>query len=298
MAAASALPPLEQQRQLAQLNLTLEEPAISLPPIKLSAAPPVLVLPPIGKSASAPTLSSGPKPLHPKIYSKRWTTEKKRYLHYHKERRWLTLKARQSCVDFAPEERRELRRCFDALAGKNGMLKLEQVEDLFISLGMANDQAEVATLVNKVDDLKARELDFEQFLELVFARKDPRYLKRFRDMMDGSLGSKNLDFQTVLSQYRRELFFDASGYRSVSTERQILACNVLKNFSELRRRRHKQSLPARDPEAEALGLSMTPPASNEPTFQAKGDVPVGGLKMVWRAVCTEHDLMSPMSPRK
>lgn len=236
--------------------------------------------------------------MDPKVYSKRWTTQKKRYLHYHKERRWLTLKARECCVDFSPSERKELRRCFDALAGENGMLQLQQVEDLFISLGMANDQAEVHSLIDKVDDLKARELDFEQFLQLVFARKDPKYLKRFRDMMDGSLGNKNLDFQTVLSQYRRELFFDASGYRSVSSERQILACNVLKNFSELRRLRHQHSLPAKDPEAEALGLSMTPPPTKGPTFQAKGDVPVGGLKMVWRAVCIEHDLAYSPSHRK
>ena len=56
-----------------------------------------------------------------------------------KERRWLTLKARQSCVDFSPEDRRELRRCFDALAGESDMLKLEEVPKS--PLGTVRDDA-------------------------------------------------------------------------------------------------------------------------------------------------------------
>lgn len=232
-----------------------------------------------------------------KIYSKRWTTETKRALHQHKERRWLELKHKHQHLDFSSEEQAALRHHFDALAGNNGRVCMRQLENLLISLGLADDPRDVALLVDKIDDLHTGELDFNQFSELVRTRSDSTTLKVFKDMMDGKLGDWNLNFQTVLSEYRRHRILEAAGSRPASDERKEFGSRVLQNFAALQRRRFRETHGV-DTEAETLGLSPTSGAgeasgSQEPSFTVTGRAPmVGVMPMVWRGVVAEHNLIS------
>eukprot|EP00931_Biecheleriopsis_adriatica_P104470 TRINITY_DN79140_c0_g1_i1.p1 TRINITY_DN79140_c0_g1~~TRINITY_DN79140_c0_g1_i1.p1 ORF type:complete len:357 (+),score=78.63 TRINITY_DN79140_c0_g1_i1:110-1180(+) len=294
------MPPFEDEdaetTQLPEGTRLRSEPSFltQLPASLLRQPKPELILPAIKKSASTPNLSS-PKKLPAYIYSKRWTTETKRYLHQRRERRWLTLKQKHCYIDFSVEERAELRHYFDSLTGSNGLIDIENLEDMLISLGIANNKKEVDELVDKIDDLKTRELDFNQFLDLIRARSDYNTLRVFKDMMEGQLGDRHLDFRTVISEHRRKLILDASGSRSTSTEQQERGGKVLKNFADLKRSRYDAL--ERDPEREALGLPPKRAGSKEPTFQVDSTqaAPMGGMKMCWRGVCTEHNL-TPSRP--
>lgn len=184
---------------------------------------------------------------------------------------------------------------FDALAGTDGFLSISQIEDLFISLGIASNQKEIATIVEKVDDLRAGKLDFEQFLELIRSRTDSSIVSVFRNMMEGKLGDTNLNFQTVLSEYRRQLFIDASGARESSKARHELGAKVLQNFAELQRNRNRKPEP--DQEDDEFGLEGDAPETpKERPFEVHGQAPMAGLKMTWRGACTEHDLLPADRP--
>lgn len=193
------------------------------------------------------------------------------------------------------DERLVLKDYFDALADTDGFLSLAQIEDLFISLGIASNQEEIASLVKKVDDLRTGKLDFEQFLELVRSRTDSSIVSVFKNMMDGKLGDPNLNFQTVLSEYRRQLFIDASGARESSSARHELGAKVLKNYAELQRNRNRQTVADPEDDSFALGGGSSDP-SKEWAFEVNGQAPLGGLKMTWRGACTEHNLLPADRP--
>eukprot|EP00930_Biecheleria_cincta_P017793 TRINITY_DN14039_c0_g1_i1.p1 TRINITY_DN14039_c0_g1~~TRINITY_DN14039_c0_g1_i1.p1 ORF type:complete len:329 (+),score=70.56 TRINITY_DN14039_c0_g1_i1:183-1169(+) len=250
-----------------------------------------------------------------KIYSKRWTTETKRFLHQRRERRWLELKHKHQHLDFSSEEQAALRHYFDALAGSNGRVCMRQLENLLISLGLADDPRDVALLVEKIDDLHTGELDFNQFSELVRTRSDSTTLKVFKDMMDGKLGDWSLNFQTVLSEYRRTRILEAAGSHPASNERKEFGSRVLQNFAALQRQRFQET---HGVDTEAMLLSPTssfaePLGSQEPSFTVTGRAPmIGVMPMVWRGVVAENNFLSeeakkearkaivekPMSPRE
>jgi len=101
------------------------------------------------------------------MLSRAWTTERRRLLHERRQRQWLRSKAKHGYVDFSDAERAELRRYFDALAEDNQRIRLESLEDLFISLGAADTRDEVLKLVAELDEDNNGELDFEEYLEIV-----------------------------------------------------------------------------------------------------------------------------------
>jgi len=243
-------------------------------------------LPGLGKSSSETSVASLQK-LPPSIYGKRWTTENKRFLHMRRERRWLQQKAKHRFIDFTLPERAEFRRYFDHLKGPTGLISGEQIEDLLISLGVVNTQDEVAGLIARVDDRKTQQLDFEQFLELITVRTDSKTIAVFRDMLEGKLGDNNLNFQTVLAQYRRQRLLEGSGAGATTPEQQEMGCKVLKNYAELTRSRSQHL--KRDPEEEQE-LKMFDVA----------EAPLGGMKTMWRGLCTENNLMPsrPSSGRR
>merc|ERR1719188_214349 len=82
-----------------------------------------------------------------------------------------------------------------------------------ISLGVANNQKEVRKIVDSIETNDKGNLDFEEFLEIFRTRTDSDMLQVFKSMMEGRLGDRNLNFQTVISAYRRRLFVDAMGAR-------------------------------------------------------------------------------------
>jgi len=244
-------------------------------------------------SASAPNLPVIKQSME-QIYGKRWTTENKRYLHTRRERIWLAEKQKHQFIDFSFQERKQFRKYFDALAGSNGRIGVEGLENMLISLGLADNKKDVAALMSKIDDLKTGELDFEQFLELVKSRNESHIVKVFKDMLDGKLGDPNLNFQTVISEYRRQRILEAAGSHATTVHQQEHGSKVLANFAALQRSRYLEAHSI-DEDAMAMGL-VSPSAgqtnpSKEPNFMVTGQAPMGGMEMVWRGVCTEHNLV-------
>mmetsp|Transcript_109639 Transcript_109639/g.338448 ORF Transcript_109639/g.338448 Transcript_109639/m.338448 type:complete len:363 (+) Transcript_109639:121-1209(+) len=268
----------------------------TLPALRQSASTPAL---PSAKKAH-PASSCPPLPHPGLISSKKWTSEHKRLLHEHRERAWLQKKAKHRCVDFSDAERAALRRYFDALAGGRPRIAIDKLEDMLISLGLAETRQEVAGIVDKVDGDGSRELDFEEYMELIRSKADSDIFLVFKAMMEGSLGDQSLNFQTVLSAYRRTLILDATGARGVGSEQRDLGQKILNNFAELQRSRHADAMAAAEAEAaesQAKGESATSAARTTTVtklpFDNAGISWMGGqLRILWRGVCHDERLVS------
>lgn len=251
-------------------------------------------LPSIGGRASASSRSSlSTLPSPDVICSKKWTTEHRRLLHQQRERNWLQRKAKHRCIDFSDSERSALKRYFDALAEGNQRVGLDKLENMLISLGLAETREEVANVVAQVDGDGSRELDFEEYLELVRSRADSNLYLVFKAMMEGSLGDPNLNFQTVISSCRRTLILDATGARGVSGDQQELGYKILNNFASLQRSRHAETAA----EIEAGGESPTSASQMAALTTLPFDVSSrtaysGQLGIMWRGVCHEHRLVN------
>lgn len=249
-------------------------------------------------SASAATLRSPPSPDAGKAARRNWATEQRRLIHQSRERQWLRSKAKYGYIDFSDTERAELRRYFNALtgSGQSGRVGIDKLENMLISLGLAADRREVASIVERIDGSSTGELDFEQYLEIVRTRTDSNIFQVFKAMMEGKLGDRNLNFQTVISAYRRKLILDATGARGAKGEQQELGERILGNFAALQRSRHKahhESHRAEPLDAVAHTQSTGPAGSPEPSFELGGQAaPLGKLEMVWRGVCREHGLVN------
>lgn len=216
----------------------------------------------MNRSSSVPSLPSIPSggfqlavastaqalrgPADPAKWGRSWAPEQKRLLHQSRERQWLRSKARHGYIDFSDTERAELRRYFNALAGQRGRVGIDKLENMLISLGLAGDRREVAAIVERIDTDCAGELDFEQYLEIVRTRTDSNIFQVFKAMMEGKLGDRNLNFQTVISTYRRKLIIDATGARGVRGEQQETGERILGNFAALQRSRHAEAKQAAD----------------------------------------------------
>jgi len=280
----------------------------------------------IKQSASAPLLPAitrerrGPvgEDQRQLMLSRAWTTERRRLLHERRQRQWLRSKAKHGYVDFSDAERAELRRYFDALAEDNQRIRLESLEDLFISLGAADTRDEVLKLVAELDEDNNGELDFEEYLEIVRnwtnanitqarlraakapgeyeevaaaakrAKETTERLKVFMAMMQGKLGDRNLNFKTVISNYRRSLMFDATGARGCPTDQQARGSRILHNFAALQRNRHQAVEVSDDSDHDDDDGERSAKRFDE----AVGPAPLGSLGMVWRGVCHEHNLVS------
>merc|ERR1712129_509411 len=170
--------------------------------------------------------------------SKTWTTPQQRLLHQHRERQWLRRKAKHRYLDFSDSELVELKRYFDCLTEGEPRVKLDKMEDMLISLGLAETRAEVAGIVDLVDSESGGEIDFEEYLDILKVRGGSDIVDVFKTMTDGRLGDPNLNFQTVISACRRAAIFDAIGSNGGSAEQQELGCRILGNFAALQRSRH------------------------------------------------------------
>jgi len=246
-------------------------------------------------SASAQTLRSPPPPDAGKAARRNWAPERRRLIHQSRERQWLRSKAKYGYIDFSDTERAELRRYFNALAGQSGRVGIDKLENMLISLGLAADRREVASIVERIDSSCTGELDFEQYLEIVRTRTDSNIFQVFKAMMEGKLGDRNLNFQTVISTYRRKLILDATGARGAKGEQQELGERILGNFASLQRSRHKAHHEAHraDPLDSTAQVHGSTAGIPEPSFELGGQAaPLGKLEMVWRGVCREHGLVS------
>lgn len=255
--------------------------------LKSSASAPTLLPPIVGKGQ--PKSPGGGKSLNlDSVYSRGWTTETKRLLHEHRQRTWLHKQAKHRYIDFADAERAELRRYFDCLAEGGERIHVNRLEDMMISLGLARDRGEVGNIVEMIDHGEhAGELDFEEYLALPLTRVDSALFQVFKAMMEGKLGDRNLNFQTVISTYRRRQILDATGASTKSVARKEHGIRILHNFATLQRGRH-----ATPSQGDSVARTAGKAAKDVPSFDNVGRAPVGTLGMMWRGVCHDHDLVS------
>mmetsp|Transcript_10786 Transcript_10786/g.28671 ORF Transcript_10786/g.28671 Transcript_10786/m.28671 type:complete len:399 (+) Transcript_10786:121-1317(+) len=214
-----------------------------------------------------------------------------KFLHEHRQREWLRSKAKHKYVDFSEEERSELRRYFDALAMGEEKINLDRLETMLISLGLARTRKEVQKIVQAIDTNGNGELDFEEYLEIFRSRANSEMFEVFKAMMEGRLGDPNLNFENVVSTYRRQLFLEATGAttgRSVklpSDKEKPQRCEkILQNFATLQRSRYEEAVYA----AEAnFGTGATPLDKDVLPYDLSGGIPLGSLGMMWRGVAEE-----------
>jgi hypothetical protein len=190
---------------------------------------------------------------------------------------------------------------FEAIAeiegpNKQRRIRADRLEDMLISLGLADRRKEVEDIVRAIDDSGRGELDFEQYLALVKARQDPAILRVFQAMIDGKLGDRNLNFRTVISGYRRGAIIDATGARHVfepdadKKRKQELddakrhGIRILNNFATMQKR-----FWADDRIRQQMASEVLP-------FDSAGYVPPGGLEMLWHTVCRENNLTPSQPP--
>jgi len=259
----------------------------------------------VKKSVSTPTLpavgDTGSPSASKDIYTKRWTNETKRLLHQHRERSWLQTKALHNRLDFSEAERLELRHYFEELADKSSRrLRIDKLETMLISLGLAENRKEVDKILQRIDCSVEGELDFEEYLDIVRTRTSSNIYHIFKAMMEGQLGDRDLNFQTVISEYRRHRILDATGANPGSPSQQTHGVHILHNFAELQRSRSKE---ARGSSRTGTPKSLSSPSSQGVTspsgasavphglFTHSGQAPVGGLGMIWRGICHENGLV-------
>jgi len=226
----------------------------------------------LGPSRSAPAVGVAQRKVQPmpkEIYSRGWTTETKRLLHETRQRAWLRTKGKHNYIDFSDSERAELKRYFDALAENGKKVRLDKLEDMLISLGLAETRQDVANVVAAVDEHQSGELDFDQYLTIVMTHVDSAISQVFKRMMEGKLGDKNLNFQTVISTYRRQLILGAA---VAFGDKSKLGARILANFAALQKSRYEER-------------------GSGPDFDGGGNVPLGGLEMHWRAACNDHGIV-------
>jgi hypothetical protein len=216
-------------------------------------------------------------------------------------------------IDFSEQERSELRQYFNAIAevetapGKQRRVRVDRLEDMLISLGLAANRFEVEKIVKEIDDEGSGELDFEQFLMIV-SRKGahPAIFQVFKAMIDGDLGDRNLNFRTVISGARRAMIMDATGANdydfAVNVKPPVCAeeaeaqglkkqelqvsqkrgKRILENFANLQKTRFERGQKRGD--RGERGEDGMP-------FDGSGFVPTGNMHMLWHTVCQEHNLV-------
>mmetsp|Transcript_110465 Transcript_110465/g.345362 ORF Transcript_110465/g.345362 Transcript_110465/m.345362 type:complete len:338 (+) Transcript_110465:110-1123(+) len=247
--------------------------------------------PPPQRCFSLPVLASPKRPAKQSdAFGNGGTRDGRWMLHQHRERHWLRGKAKHGYLDFSDREKIELRRYFDALTERNDRSSLQLLENMLISLGLAETREEVASAIARVSSTPG-ELDFADYLDIVRSQTDPHIVRVFKAMMEGKLGDRNLNFQTVLSNCRRKLMLDATGARSATGEQQELGSKILENFATLQRSRHAEAMELA--ENGHLDLNSSALRAMALPFECKpAESAVGPLEMLWRSVCREQGLYS------
>jgi len=233
------------------------------------------------------------------IFGRQWTTENRRLMHELNERAWLKTQGKGNAIDYTDEERKQLRWYFDAVAeplevGSKSQrrIRVDRLEDMLISLGLAKDRRDVDKIMQTLDDTGSRELDFDQYLNLVRTRADPAIFQVFQAMIDGNLGDSRLNFRTVISHYRRGMIMDATGarYADYGTEMngpeaeaaKIRGKKILGNFANLQKTRYDGG--ERRGSRGEDGEDLMP-------FDGNDKVPIGGMQQLWHTICHEHSLV-------
>ena len=87
-------------------------------------------------------------------------------------RKWLMKRSRKKVVDQHRKYRSTLKTYFNSLKAKKeyDYILMEDLEDPFITLGIANSGQEVRDIVKAYDDNGNGKIEFEEFLEILDGR--------------------------------------------------------------------------------------------------------------------------------
>lgn len=128
-------------------------------------------------------------------------------------RAWLRRRKKEHYIGFDDEQRRELRRFFQAIDDSGtGSIGYEQLEEPLIALGLAESGAQVQEMFHEVDIDHSGKIEFNEFLRIL-SRTDGNVPMSnfFRSLIDGTLikNSQSIPIKLVISAYRRRMLMDA-----------------------------------------------------------------------------------------
>lgn len=127
------------------------------------------------------------------------------------KRKWMSKHGRKFLINFDEGERKEMKQYFRALDQKNhGSIGIEELEELLISVGLAETRDEVKRLIDLVDEDHSGKIEFDEFLEMIQSegegdRQD--LTSFFKQIISGKLDPSippGLSFQLMVSNFRRK----------------------------------------------------------------------------------------------
>ena len=90
------------------------------------------------------------------------------YLRHANERKWLKQKGKNYLIDFDQNERQEMKKFFNTLdKKKTGSIGLDELEEMLLSVGLAENREEVKDLMGSVDEDHSGKIEFEEFLQMI-----------------------------------------------------------------------------------------------------------------------------------
>lgn len=229
------------------------------------------------------------------------STDIKRRLHETRQRDWLRKHGKHGCVDFSDAERAELRHFFEGLSGSNGSdarIGISELEEMLISLGLANTRQDVQDVIVKLDGDETGELDFEEYLRIVCMGNAESLLSFFKAMLQGKLGDRNLNFPNVISTYRRKLILDATGVGSWEKYEKSLPGSLddsREDLNEDLRGRRGQQAKYEKMLSNFQTLTESRLQASKKSTGAPMKSVAGSLAMAWGHFCSEHNL-KPIKP--
>lgn len=131
------------------------------------------------------------------------------------QRRWLTNKGKDHLLSFSDDEIKKLRECFDSLDDDlSGSIGIDELENPLIGLGFADSREEIQEMIDSVDEDGSGMIEFDEFLLIIknsdkANEKTAKINKFFKDVSNNVLGSKDLSFNIIVQNIRRQYMMDA-----------------------------------------------------------------------------------------
>ncbi|XP_051912576.1 uncharacterized calcium-binding protein B0563.7-like [Hippocampus zosterae] len=90
------------------------------------------------------------------------------YLKVSENREWMVKHGKQYLVDFTQNELKAMKKYFNALDEKNeGSIGAKELEELLISMGLAENAVQVRRLIETVDEDRSGRIEFDEFMEMI-----------------------------------------------------------------------------------------------------------------------------------
>merc|ERR1719420_2408990 len=164
---------------------------------------------PVSPSSQAPMLDPSSS-VDPKILTRRTKEDCVKILHEGTQRNWLRSHGKHEFIDFDDEERRTLKRYFNAMdSDGTGCIGVHELEEALVAFGLAETRREVQRLVSAVSDDGSGLIEFPDFLNILRDQYNDAICYVFKQMMAGRLGDRQLSFPMLASTYRRKMMMDA-----------------------------------------------------------------------------------------